>query len=209
MPTENCKMKNFYTRAAYSLSAATHKQLPPDTGIEVAFVGRSNAGKSSAINTLTCNKHLAKTSKAPGRTQTINFFTLDDERSLVDLPGYGFASVTRQTKEQWQQTLSDFLETRKALKGIILLMDIRHPLQPLDQQLLNWILPTGRPIHILLTKTDKLSKSQANKTLMDVQKQVSALSTNISVQLFSSLNKQGLEQLIELLNDWFGLKTLD
>lgn len=202
-------MKNFYTKATYFLSAATPKQLPPDTGMEVAFVGRSNAGKSSAINTLTCHKHLAKTSKAPGRTQTINFFTLDDTRSLVDLPGYGFAAVTKQTKEQWQQTLSHFLETRLALKGIILLMDIRHPLQPLDQQLLNWILPTNLPIHVLLTKADKLSKNQAKTAFAAIEKQLALISPDISAQLFSSFNKQGLEQLIAVLDHWFELAKSD
>lgn len=199
-------MKNFYSKASYLLSAATPKQLPPDVGLEVAFVGRSNAGKSSAINTLTCNKHLAKTSKAPGRTQTINFFKLDDARSLVDLPGYGFARVTRQTQEQWHKTLNHYLETRKTLKGIILLMDVRHPLQPLDEQLLDWMLSFARPIHVLLTKADKLSKSHSNKTLNDVKIKLAQISPTISVQLFSSLNKQGLNELIAVLDQWFEIK---
>lgn len=177
--------------------------MPPETGVEVAFAGRSNAGKSSAINALT-NHKLARTSKTPGRTQLINFFNLSDTQRLVDLPGYGYAKVSRELKEKWQRDLSEYLQKRQCLQGLILLMDIRHPLQEFDTTMLHWAVKGDMPVHVLLTKADKLSRSQANTALFGVQKELKnlGLSDAISVQCFSSLKNTGLDELKEVLNSW-------
>ena len=145
---------NFH-KATFIHSAPSIRECPPETGVEVAFAGRSNAGKSSAINTLTNNHKLARVSKTPGRTQLINFFELSDSQRLVDLPGYGYAKVSREMKERWQRYLSEYLRERRCLKGLILLMDIRHPLQEFDATMLNWATAAKMPVHILLTKSDK------------------------------------------------------
>ena len=145
-----------YRRASYMTSAARLNQCPEDSGWEVAFAGRSNAGKSSAINSLTNNKKLAKTSKTPGRTQLINFFQLSDRQRLVDLPGYGFAKVPLKVKQECTKTLEQYLQTRESLRGMILLMDVRHPMQDFDRQILSWAATAAMPVHILLTKADKL-----------------------------------------------------
>ena len=195
------KQINFH-RATFLKSAAKLSQLPEDEGIEVAFAGRSNAGKSTAINVLTDQKNLTKTSKTPGRTRLINLFSLDDERRLVDLPGYGYAKVSAAMKKEWQKTLGDYLQQRKCLKGLILLMDSRHPLKPLDQMLIDWCLESELPVHILVTKSDKLNQREKAKSL----KQVTTALANqplITVQLFSSLKRQGLDQLYATLNGWF------
>ena len=192
---------NPYTTVQFLKSAAKLNQLPEDTGIEVAFAGRSNAGKSSALNRLTNIKQLARTSKTPGRTQLINVFTLrDDGKRLIDLPGYGFAQVSKSIKENWQKTLSAYLEYRESLKGLVLLMDIRHPLSPLDEHMLQFARHRGLAVHVLLTKADKISKSKVNSTLLNVKKQCGE---GVSVQAFSTLKQQGLETLIGRLNDWF------
>lgn len=183
-----------FDRAAYTASAHDLEQLPPDVGREVAFVGRSNAGKSSAINTLARHKRLAYVSKTPGRTQLINFFSLGDDRSLVDLPGYGFADVPARVKAHWQNVMAAYVSTRVALKGLVLIMDARHPLKPLDLQLLDWYLPTGKPVHCLLTKSDKLSRSEQSLTLKEVRRRLDAAEQQVSVQLFSSLKKEGVEE---------------
>jgi GTP-binding protein len=191
-----------YNNATFLLSSPTLADLPPDEGIEVAFIGRSNAGKSSALNTLTGLKGLAKTSKMPGRTQMINFFTLDSKRRLVDLPGYGYAKVPLAIKQRWQKNTHRYLQTRRCLKGLILIMDIRHPLKEYDQQFIEWAVYSELPIHILLTKSDKLNRGGAINTLWEVRKALEHL-PNITIQLFSSLNKMGLEEALLLLDSWF------
>ena len=183
-----------FDRAVYVASAHDLEQLPPDIGAEVAFVGRSNAGKSSAINTLANHRRLAFVSKTPGRTQLINFFSLGDDRTLVDLPGYGYAEVPARVKAHWQNVMAAYVSTRSALNGLVLIMDARHPLKALDIKLLDWYLPTGKPVHCLLTKADKLSNSEQALTLRKVTKQLDAAGHNATVQLFSSLKKEGVTE---------------
>lgn len=192
--------EKFYRQASYVTSAHSLKQLPEDRGYEVAFAGRSNAGKSSAINTLAQQKSLARTSKTPGRTQQIVLFELDDQRRLADLPGYGFAKTNRNLKDHWQQTLPTYIETRQSLCGVILLMDIRHPLKEFDQSMLEWCDHIGTPVHILLTKADKLSRNEAKQALFKVQ---AVLNTDTqSVQLFSANNRTGIQELYQQLDHW-------
>jgi len=200
-------MSELYRSAHYTVSATQLSQLPPDRGYEVAFAGRSNAGKSSAINTITGIKALARISKTPGRTQMINFFQLDDERSLVDLPGYGYAKVPEKMKLKWQSTLSKYLETRQALRGLMLMMDIRHPLKPFDLQMLSWAKEAQLPIHVLLTKSDKLGRGAASNALQQVRRQLTEADLQATVQLFSSLNQQGRDEAIQTLDQWFELST--
>ena len=196
-------LTNHYRLATFLKSAALIKQLPHDNGYEVAFAGRSNAGKSTALNTLTIQKRLARTSKTPGRTQLINLFSLDDSRRLVDLPGYGYAEVPIKIKEEWQRTLARYLDVRTCLRGVVLLMDCRHPLQELDRNLINQLLTRHIPIHILLTKSDKLSRGNAKNGLIKVKNEFKDAADRVSVQNFSSLNKEGLEELIAKLDSWF------
>ncbi|KAA1190591.1 YihA family ribosome biogenesis GTP-binding protein [Pseudohalioglobus sediminis] len=191
-----------YRRATFLTSAAKFSQCPPDEGWEVAFAGRSNAGKSSAINSLTNNKKLAKTSKTPGRTQLLNFFELSPSQRLVDLPGYGFAKVPVSVKKEWTRQLENYLAKRQSLRGMILLMDVRHPMQPFDEQMLNWAMAAHMPVHILLTKADKLKKGPANNSLLAVRKAMKPHQELVSVQLFSALKHSGHEQLIEVLDGW-------
>lgn len=194
---------NPYTTATFLKSAARVDQLPPDEGFEVAFAGRSNAGKSSALNCLTSIKSLARTSKTPGRTQLINLFSLDEFRRLVDLPGYGYAKVALQVKQDWQKNLAHYLEVRQCLRGLVLLMDSRHPLKELDQMMVNWALDRQLPVHILLTKADKLSRSEVKNTVLKVRKHYQLMEEFITVQSFSSLKKEGVEELINKLNEWY------
>jgi len=172
----------------------------------VAFAGRSNAGKSSAINVLTNTLQLARTSKTPGRTQLINFFTLDEERRLVDLPGYGYAKVPHEVKEQWGSLLDDYLRRRDSLVGMILLMDCRHPMKAFDRQIIQWCADANIRLHILLTKSDKLKRGPASSALLTVQKELNSIFPDASVQLFSSLNKSGTDQLISVLDDWMNIE---
>ena len=192
-----------FDRATYVASAHDLEQLPPDIGAEVAFVGRSNAGKSSAINTLANHKRLAYVSKTPGRTQLINFFALGDNRTLVDLPGYGYAQVPARVKAHWQNVMAAYVSTRQALNGLVLIMDARHPLKSLDIKLLDWYLPTGKPVHCLLTKADKLSKSEQALTLRAVRKQLAVAGHNATAQLFSSLKKEGVEEAEQVIAKLF------
>ncbi len=194
--------KNPYSQATFLKSAANIEQLPPDNGFEVAFVGRSNAGKSSALNFLTGIKQLARTSKTPGRTQLINLFTLDDSRRLVDLPGYGYAKVAQTVKQAWQKNLAEYLEYRQCLKGLVLLMDSRHPLKNLDKTFIDWALERQLPIHILLTKVDKLSRGEINNVVFKVRNYYYPLKL-ITVQAFSTLKKIGAEELIQRMNYWY------
>ncbi len=191
-----------YRSANFLISAPSLRECPADFGTEVAFAGRSNAGKSSAINALTGNKKMARTSKTPGRTQLMNFFELTEAQRLVDLPGYGFAKVPLATKLKWQKHLQEYLQERRCLQGLILLMDIRHPFQEFDQQMLNWATTIGMPMHILLTKADKLKKGPAKTTLLEVEKIIAEHHDLISAQLFSSLKNTGLEQLRSKLDCW-------
>ena len=197
-------MNPYYRSAHFLKSAALLSQSPPDSGIEVAFAGRSNAGKSSALNTLCGQKNLARASKTPGRTQLLNFFALDESRRLVDLPGYGYAKVAESVKRQWQQSLADYIEHRECLRGLILLMDIRHPLKAFDLQMLQWNTHHGLPTHILLTKADKLKTGAAKSTLLKVRRELSDR-PEITLQLFSALKHQGLDECHRVLDIWFEL----
>jgi GTP-binding protein len=199
-------MNPIYRSAQFLKSAAVLNQSPPDQGIEVAFAGRSNAGKSSALNTLCGQKSLARASKTPGRTRLLNFFALDDERRLVDLPGYGYAKVAEAVKRQWQESLADYIEHRECLRGLVLLMDIRHPLKDFDLQMLQWNTHHGLPTHILLTKADKLKTGAAKSTLLQVRRALDDR-PEITVQLFSSLKHQGIDECHRVLDIWFDLDS--
>jgi GTP-binding protein len=201
-----------YQIAEFLTSAPSIKQCPADTGCEVAFAGRSNAGKSSAINALTRQKALARTSKTPGRTQLINFFQLSHNNRLVDLPGYGYAKVPRAMKAEWDRHLAEYLQMRNSLTGLILLMDIRHPLQEYDQQMLNWAAQASLPVHILLTKADKLKRGPAENSRLKVEKLLRDMDpgcTLLSVQTFSALKKQGLSELERQLSHWLSAEDTD
>lgn len=191
-----------YRQASFLTSAARLGQCPPDEGWEVAFAGRSNAGKSSAINSLTGNNKLARTSRTPGRTQLINFFLLSAQQRLVDLPGYGFAKVPQAVKREWNRLLENYLQHRRSLRGLVLLMDVRHPLQPFDRQMLDWALAAHMPVHILLTKADKLKKGPAKTCLLQVRQELAEHRELVSVQLFSALKHTGHEELIATLDRW-------
>ena len=192
-----------FSRATFFTTVNDLHALPLHGGKEVAFAGRSNAGKSSAINTLANHVRLAYTSKTPGRTQHLNYFDLGDNRFLVDLPGYGYAKVPTDVRAHWEGLLSEYLQTRSALAGLVVIMDTRHPLTPLDLQMLDWFAPTGKPVHILLTKSDKLSRQQATKTLLEVKAHLTERYPNFTVQLFSSLKKLGLEEAEAKIASWF------
>ena len=196
--------KSFYHKAQFLKSVAQLSQLPEDVGAEVAFLGRSNSGKSSPLNALTQQKRLARTSKTPGRTQLINYFSLDDERCLVDLPGYGYAKVPVKMKQMWEQLIDDYLRDRKSLKGLVLIMDCRHPMQHFDLQILDWASVANLPVHILLTKADKLKFGAKRKVLIDVTNKIKTLAGDISVQLFSATHHEGIDALCDRLDMWFG-----
>jgi len=183
-------------------TTVNHIRDLPSTRAEVAFVGRSNSGKSSAINTLANRTRLAFVSKTPGRTQHINFFDLGNERYLVDLPGYGFADVPEAVRRHWVELLGRYLQTRTSLIGLLLIMDIRHPLRDLDLRMLDFFRVSGRPVHILLSKADKLSRQDQNKTLVQVKKSLEDY-PGVSVQLFSSSKKTGIDEVEEVMSRWF------
>lgn len=193
-----------YQKASFLLGAAELNDLPADEGIEIAFAGRSNAGKSSALNGLTGQKSLARVSKQPGRTQQINFFELSATERLVDLPGYGFAQVSKKVKAKWQQVLHQYLISRESLRGLVLLMDCRHPLQPMDQSLLHWAQEAELPLHILLTKADKLSRGSGAGQVKVVERYIKEHDLAATVQLFSALKKTGVQGLGTKLDEWFG-----
>ena len=198
-------MNLLYRRAVFLTSAAKLSQAPPDEGYEVAFAGRSNAGKSSAINTLCDQRALARTSKTPGRTQLLNFFAIDAQRRLVDLPGYGYAKVAEGIKREWQGTLASYLDQRECLKGLMLMMDIRHPLKDYDVQMLNWAHHIGRSAHVLLTKADKLNRGPAANTLLRVRSAIQQIDPGFSAQSFSSLKRSGVDEAHAKLDEWLGL----
>lgn len=191
-----------YNLARYLISATNLEQCPPDTAREVAFVGRSNAGKSSAINVLTGQNKLARTSKTPGRTQLLNYFEIEPQRYIVDLPGFGYAKVSQDLKQKWQHHLEHYLHKRQSLKGLVLLMDIRHPFTDFDQMLVQWCADSQLPLHVLLTKADKLGRGAAKGQLLAATKQLAALGPDMSVQLFSALAKEGADELRARLNGW-------
>jgi GTP-binding protein len=195
------------SKATFTISAPDIRRLPEDTGIEVAFAGRSNAGKSSALNTLTNQKSLARTSKTPGRTQLINVFEVSDTQRLVDLPGYGFAKVPLEMKKKWQKALGEYLEKRDSLKGLVVLMDIRHPLKDLDRNLIEWAAESNLPVLALLTKSDKLSQGKASAEVLKVKKNLAPLNADIKVQAFSSLKRTGAEQANKIICDWLSTGT--
>ncbi len=194
----------FYRQAQFLISAGKAKQFPQG-GSEVAFSGRSNAGKSSAINTLCDNKGLARTSKTPGRTRLVNFFELDEQRRLVDLPGYGFAKVPVAMKNEWEKLMTQYLSDQQALKGLVVIMDIRHPLNDYDWQMLEWCDHYQLPAHILLTKADKIKRGAQQNSKLKTQKQLNDAGIDASVQIFSALKKTGLDELVFKLNDWLEL----
>ncbi len=203
--TENKAILGLCQNAQFLVSATTLEQCPPDQGVEVAFVGRSNSGKSSALNCLT-RARLARTSKTPGRTQLINFFQLDELRRLVDLPGYGYAKVPMPLKQHWKIHLESYLGKRQSLTGLFLLMDIRHPLGPFDRMMLDWCRDSGMPIHILLTKADKLAFGASKNALLKTQKALKEQWPDVaSIQLFSATKRNGLEQAYQVLGNWLEL----
>jgi len=196
--------KIHFNTAKFQISAAKLSQCPEDVGAEVAFAGRSNAGKSSAINALTQQTRLARTSKTPGRTQLINFFSLNIEGlRIVDLPGYGYAKVPIAMKEHWQQHLDEYLQKRECLQGVVLVMDIRHPMKEFDEMMVQWCEATGIPLHVLLTKADKLKRGPAQSTLLTLKKQLrERLGHKVSLQVFSALKSQGVDTLQNRLTTW-------
>lgn len=193
--------------ATFLKSAPTLRAAPPDHGREIAFAGRSNAGKSSALNAITGVRSLARTSKTPGRTQLLNFFALDATRRLVDLPGYGYAQVPAAVKAHWQAAINEYLKKRAALCGLVLVMDVRHPLTPQDQQMLRWCETAQRRVHVLLTKSDKLNRSPGLAVLKQVQKALVDYQMPVSVQLFSALKHAGVDEARELLREWLRDKS--
>ncbi|MFH4354207.1 MAG: ribosome biogenesis GTP-binding protein YihA/YsxC [Neisseriaceae bacterium] len=197
--------KDFF-RGAQFFTTINHLKDLPSVKKEVAFVGRSNAGKSSAINALTGHRRLAYVSKTPGRTQYINYFQLKNEGFIVDLPGYGYAAVPSEMRRHWVSLLGDYLATRTSLLGLVMIMDIRHPLKELDQKMLDFFAPRKLPIHILLTKADKLSKQQQRKSLKEMQKSLilqHGQSNPITSQVFSSLEKMNIGEVEQVVGSWF------
>ena len=191
--------------AVFHTSVAHLRDLPEDSLAEVAFAGRSNAGKSSAINTICNHNRLAFVSKLPGRTQLLNFFTVAPDRFLVDLPGYGYARAPKSQQQAWQELIGGYLAVRRQLAGLVVIMDIRHPLTDLDGMLLDWFKPLGRPVHVLLSKSDKLPRGQQTETLRRVRKMLSDQGIEASAQLFSSLKKEGVEEAEGLIRRWLDL----
>lgn len=191
-----------FRNAQFEISIAKPSGLPPPAGPEIAFAGRSNAGKSSAINTLVGHVRLAFVSKTPGRTQLINFFRLNSGALLVDLPGYGYAAVPEKIRRQWQGLIESYLKHRESLIGLVLIMDSRRPLTALDRQMIDRFAPSGRPIHVLLTKSDKLTRSESAATLAAVRKELAPFGEQVTVQLFSSLKKTGVEEVERVVGAW-------
>ncbi|GAB7218955.1 ribosome biogenesis GTP-binding protein YihA/YsxC [Vibrio comitans] len=195
--------KIHYQNTHFITSAPDIRHLPEDEGIEIAFAGRSNAGKSSALNRLTNQRALAKTSKTPGRTQLINLFKVDENCHIVDLPGYGFAQVPLELKKKWQRSLGEYLQRRECLKGLVVLMDIRHPMKDLDQQMIFWAVDSGIPVQVLLTKADKLKSGARKAALLKIRKDAEGFGGDVNVEAFSSLKGIGVDQLRARLDTWF------
>ncbi|MCW9732787.1 ribosome biogenesis GTP-binding protein YihA/YsxC [Avibacterium sp. 20-15] len=197
------EIKLNYHKTHFLTSAPNIRVLPEDSGMEIAFAGRSNAGKSTALNALTNQKNLARTSKTPGRTQLINVFEVEPFYKLVDLPGYGYAAVPEQMKIQWQKALGEYLQKRECLGGVVILMDIRHPLKDLDQQMIEWAVSADLPVLLLLTKADKLSQSAVSKQVKMVREAILPFQGDVQVEAFSALKKQGIDKLARKLDSWF------
>jgi len=191
-----------YNQTTFFKSAQKISQLPPESKAEVAFAGRSNSGKSSALNAITQIKGLAKTSKTPGRTQLLNFFQVKDDRFLVDLPGYGYAKVSHSVQKEWEKALTKYVETRQELLGVVLIMDIRHPLKEYDQTMISWLTSKNIPVHILLSKADKLNRGPGMNVLQQVRNALAQYGDMVSVQLFSATNGQGLDEARQQLDAW-------
>ncbi|EHK8975964.1 YihA family ribosome biogenesis GTP-binding protein [Vibrio vulnificus] len=196
-------VKIHYQNTHFITSAPDIRHLPADEGIEIAFAGRSNAGKSSALNRLTNQKNLAKTSKTPGRTQLINLFKVTEGCHIVDLPGYGFAQVPLEMKNKWQKSLGEYLQKRECLKGLVVLMDIRHPMKDLDQQMIFWAIESRIPVQVLLTKADKLKSGARKAELLKVRKLAETFGGDVQVDVYSSLKGLGVDQLRAKLDTWF------
>lgn len=196
-------VKIHYQNTHFITSAPDIRHMPEDEGIEVAFAGRSNAGKSSSLNRLTNQRSLAKTSKTPGRTQLINLFKVADGCHIVDLPGYGFAQVPLEMKKKWQKSLGEYLQKRQSLKGLVVLMDIRHPMKDLDQQLIFWAVDSGIPVQVLLTKADKLKSGARKAQVLKIKKDSAGFGGDVSVAAFSSLKGIGVDVLRNKLDEWF------
>ncbi len=195
-----------FQKAQFFTTVAQLRDVPDDATGEVAFAGRSNAGKSSAINTLANQTRLAFVSKTPGRTQNLNYFTLAEGKYLVDLPGYGYAKAPEEIRSQWENLLGPYLQQRAPLVGLVLIMDSRHPLTDLDQHLIDWFGATGKPIHILLSKADKLTRQEQTLALRQVRQALASLGERCTVQLFSSLKKQGVAEAEALIARWLGME---
>lgn len=196
------KQQYNYAQTHFVISAPDIRHLPADTGVEIAFAGRSNAGKSSALNALTNQKSLARTSKTPGRTQLINLFEVTENYRLVDLPGYGYAEVPEAMKRKWQNALGEYLQHRECLKGVIVLMDIRHPLKDLDQQMILWAVEAGIPVMLLLTKADKLAQGPRKAQVNMVKEAILPFQGDITVEPFSATKKFGIDKLRVKLDEW-------
>jgi GTP-binding protein len=205
--TPEVTMNPLYHRAQYLLSAPSLSDAPPDAGYEVAFAGRSNAGKSSALNVIAQQQRLARTSKTPGRTQMLNFFLIDAQRRFVDLPGYGYAKVPEAMQRNWRKAMESYLQERTSLKGVFLLMDVRHPLTEFDWQMIEWCRYCGRPIHIVVTKSDKLGRGAGKGVLLQVRQalRVKYPDLPVSLQLFSALTRQGIDEAHGVLDNWLAV----
>jgi GTP-binding protein len=196
-------MSNLFKHCEFLISAYKTSQLPPDEGMEIAFAGRSNAGKSTTINALTNHKGLAKVSKTPGRTQLFNCFEFMPNKRLIDLPGYGYAKVPVKMKKHWEKEIDQYLMKRESLIGVVIIMDIRHPMKNFDEQMLHWAHQSGLHSHVLLNKADKLNNSETKKTLMQVTAAISKISTSTTCQVFSALRKTGAAELSRIITPWF------
>lgn len=196
---------SIFRKAVFHTTVASLHDLPVDSLCEVAFAGRSNAGKSSAINTLANHTRLAFVSKTPGRTQHLNYFLIESGKYLVDLPGYGFAKAPEEIRSQWEGLLAPYLRFRQPLVGLVLIMDSRHPLTELDEQMLDWFAQTGKPIHVLLSKADKLTRQEQAVVLREVGEVLTKIGDRCSVQLFSSLKQTGVAEAEAVLGDWLGI----
>ena len=198
---------SIFNNAVFHITVASLNDLPTDSVCEVAFAGRSNAGKSSAINTLVNHTRLAFVSKTPGRTQHLNYFRLDEGKYFVDLPGYGFAKAPAEIRDQWENLLAPYLVHRSALAGLVLIMDSRHPLTELDMQMIDWFAQTGKPIHVLLSKSDKLTRQEQAQVVREVQGVLAGIGERCSVQLFSSLKRSGVADAEAVLGGWLGIEA--
>ena len=207
--TSKSSKTNPFRVARYLMGAAKLDQLPPDIGVEVALAGRSNAGKSTALNAIADQKGLAKTSKTPGRTQLINLFMIDESNRLTDLPGYGFAKVSKDQKAEWQKTLSRYLQERECLKALVVFMDIRHPLKETDKQMVQWAVTANIPVHVVLSKADKLKSGARKAALVNAKSRLDRINENITIQAFSATSKLGLEELILKIASWYPFNQVD